>query len=157
MLKKILLCSIIYIILLQNVSAVGIGVTPGNLTFRVQAGASDTESLFVINTGTEISNYVVYVDEDYADWFDISPDNFSLDASENKEVILKLRSPFSTKGNYEFKVYTVSSSPSSDFNVGSGIKVPVHVFVSNAGLKIGLLLLIIVIGTGGLYYFKNRK
>ena len=157
MLKKILLCITVYVILSQTVSAIGIGVTPGNLTFSVQAGASDTESLFVINTGTEVSNYRVYVDEDYADWFDISPDNFSLGASENKEVTLKLKPPISTKGEFDLKVYAVSSSPSSDFSVGSGIKVPVHALVSNTGLKMGLLLLLIVIGTGGFYYFKYRK
>lgn len=157
MLKKIIVCITIYIIFLQTVSAIGVGVTPGNLTFSVQAGSSDTESLFVINTGTEVSNYRVYVDEYYADWFDISPDNFSLGANENKEVTLKLKPPISTKGGFEFKVYTVSSSPSSDFSVGSGIKVPVHVMVSNTGLKMGLLLLLVVIGAGGLYYLKNRK
>jgi hypothetical protein len=68
MLKKILLCITIYIIFSQTVSAIGVGVTPGNLTFSVQAGSSDTESLYVINTGTEVSNYRVYADEYYADW-----------------------------------------------------------------------------------------
>ena len=157
MLKKILLCITIFVILSQTVSAIGIGVTPGNLTFSVQAGVPDTKSLFVINTGTEVSNYRVYVDENYADWFDISPDNFSLGASENKEVTLKLKPPISTKGEFDLKVYAVSSSPFSDFSVGSGIKIPVHVIVSNTGLKMGLLLLLVVIGAGGLYYLKNRK
>ena len=157
MLKKIIICITIYIIFSQTVSAIGVGVTPGNLTFSVQAGSSDTESLYVINTGTEVSNYRVYVDEDYADWFDISPDNFSLGASENKEVTLKLKPPLSAKGEFDLKVYAVSSPSSSDFNVGSGIKVPVHIIVSNTGLIMGILLVLLVIGTGGLYYIKNRK
>ena len=157
MLKKILLCITIFIILSQTVSAVGIGITPGNLTFSVHAGIPDTKSLYVINTGTEISNYRVYVDKDYADWFDISPDNFSLGASENKEVTLKLKPPLSAKGEFDLKVYAVSSPASSDFNVGSGIKVPVHVIVSNTGLIMGMLLVLLVIGASGLYYIKNKK
>ena len=157
MLKKLIICILFYLILLQTVSAIGVGVTPGSLNFSVQAGGSDTKSLFVINTGTEVSNYKVYVDDDYADWFDITPDNFNLSANENKEVILKIKPPLSVKGKFDFKVYAVSSSPSSDFSVGSGIKVPVHTHVSNTGIMVGILLLLLVIGAGGFYYFKNKK
>ncbi|MBN2489056.1 MAG: hypothetical protein JXA98_08515 [Methanosarcinaceae archaeon] len=141
----------------QTVSAIGVGVTPGNLNFSAQAGGSDTKSLFVINTGTEVSNYRVYVDEDYAGWFEISPDNFSLGVNENKEVILKLKPPLSTKGELDFKVYAVCSSQSSDFSVGSGIKVPVHATVSNSGIMLGMLLALVIIGAGGFYYLKNKK
>jgi len=157
MFKQIFICIILCLIFIQTVSAIGVGVTPGNLSFSVQAGGSDTESLFVINTGTEVSNYKVYVDEDYADWFDISPNDFNLSANENKEVILKLKPHISTKGEFDFKAYAVSSSPSSDFSVGSGIKVPVHTHVSNTGLMMGILLLLLVIGAGGFYYVKNKK
>lgn len=157
MFKQIFMCIILCLIFIQTVSAIGVGVTPGNLSFNVQAGGSDTESLFVINTGTEVSNYEVYVDEDYADWFDISPNDFNLSANENKEVKLKLKPHISTKGEFDFKVYAVSSSPSSDFSVGSGIKVPVHATVSNTGLIVGMLLAVLVIGVGGVYYYKSRK
>jgi hypothetical protein len=157
MFKKILIIIILCFIFTQTVSAIGVGITPGSLNFNVQAGGSDTKSLFVINTGTDVSNYKVYVDEDYADWFDISPDNFNLSTSENKEVILKIKPPLSVKGEFDFKVYAVSSSPSSDFSVGSGIKVPVHTTVSNTGIMVGILLLLLVIGAGGFYYFKSKK
>lgn len=157
MFKKILIIIILCFIFTQTVSAIGVGITPGSLNFNVQAGGSDTKSLFVINTGTDVSNYKVYVDEDYADWFDISPDNFNLSASENKEVILKIKPPLFVKGEFDFKVYAVSSSPSSDFSVGSGIKVPVHTTVSNTGIMVGILLLLLVIGAGGFYYFKSKK
>ncbi|MCG7848156.1 MAG: hypothetical protein MIO93_03115 [ANME-2 cluster archaeon] len=157
MFKKILIFIMLCFIFTQTASAIGIGVTPGSLNFSVQAGGADTKSLFVINTGTEVSNYKVYVDDDYADWFDISPDNFNLNASEHKEVKLKLKPPISAKGEFDFKVYAVSSSPSSDFSVGSGIKVPVHTYVSNTGLMVSILLLLLVIGAGGFYYFTRRK
>jgi P pilus assembly chaperone PapD len=90
MLKKIIICVIIYTIFSQTVAAIAVGVTPASLDFDVQVGSSDTISLLVINTGTEITNYKVYADEEYADWFDISPDTFNLNAGEQKEVKLKL-------------------------------------------------------------------
>jgi|LGVC01.1.fsa_nt_gb hypothetical protein len=156
--KFFLIFIILYLISLQSVSAIGIGVTPGTLNFSVQVGISDTQSLHVINTGTEVSNYRVYVDENYADWFDISPDNFTLGANENKEVILTLTPSLSSKGEFDFKIYAVSSSPSSDFSVGSGIKVPVHANVSNSGITVASILLVLsVIGIGSFYYLGKRK
>jgi hypothetical protein len=132
-------------------------VTPGNLNFSAQVGGSDTESLFVANTGTEVLNYKVYVDEDYIDWFDILPDNFNLSSSEIKEVKLKLKPPLSAKEEYDFKAYVFASSPSSDFCVGSDIKVPVQATVSNSGIKLGILLALLVIGAGGVLLLQRQK
>ena len=157
MVKKLTICLIMYLLLLDPVSAIGVGVTPGSLNYSVQAGGSDVRSLFVINTGTEVSNYEVYVDEDYADWFDISPDNFNLNAGEHEEVELKLKPPISTKGEFDFKAYAVSSSPSSDFSVGSGIKVPVHATVSNSGLMVCILFILMIAGTGVFYHIRKKS
>jgi hypothetical protein len=133
-------------------------VTPGNLNFSAQVGGSDTESLFLLNTGTEVLNYKVYVDEDYVDWFDILPDNFNLSDSENKEVIFRLKPPLSANGEYEFKVYIVASSPSSDLCVDSNIMVPVHGTVSNSGIKLGILLVLVsVIGAGGILLIQKQQ
>ena len=132
-------------------------VTPGNLNFSMQVGGSDTKSLFVVNTGTEVSNYKVYVDEDYVDWFDILPDNFNLSGGENKEVIFRLKPPLSANGEYGFKLYIVASHPSSDFCEGSDIKVPVQATVSNSGIKFGILLVLSVIGAGGVLLLQRQK
>jgi uncharacterized membrane protein len=155
MVKKLTICLIMYLLLLHPVSAIGVGVTPGSLNYSVQAGGSDTKLLFVINTGTEVSNYKVYVDEDYADWFDISPDNFNLNAGEHEEVELKLKPPISAKGEFDFRAYAVSSSPSSDFSVGSGIKVPVHATVSNSGIMLVILTVFIIFSAG--VFYRIRK
>jgi P pilus assembly chaperone PapD len=156
MFKNIIICVIIYLILSQTVAAIAVGVTPGNLYFDSQVGIPDTKSLFVINTGTEVTNYEVYVDEDYSEWFDISPVNFNLNASENKEVKLKLNPPISTKGEFEFKAYIVASSPSSDFSVGSGIKVPVYATVSNSGITL-VIILALTAGTGIFLRIRKNK
>jgi len=132
-------------------------VTPSNLNFSAQVGGSDTESLFLLNTGTEVLNYKVYVDEDYVDWFDILPDNFNLSSSEKKEVKLILKPPLSANGEYGFKLNIVASHPSSDFCEGSDIKVPVQATVSNSGIKLGILLVLSVIGAGGILLLQRQQ
>ena len=132
-------------------------VTPGNLNFSAQVGGSDTKSLFVVNTGTEVSSYNVYVDEDYVDWFDILPDNFNLSGNDNKEVKLKLKPPLSVKGEYDFKVYVVASPSSSDFCSGININMPVQATVSNSGIKLGILLVLLVIGAGGVLLLQRQQ
>ena len=132
-------------------------VTLGNLNFSVQVGGSDTKSLFVVNTGTEVSSYKVYVDEYYVDWFDILPDNFNLSGNETKEVKLKIKPHLSAKGEYDLKVYVVASPLSSDFCMGSDIKVPVQSIVSNSGIKFGILLVLSVIGAGGVLLLQRQQ
>ena len=151
------MCIMLYLMFTQTVSAFGVGVTPGNLDFSMQIGGSDTESLFVFNTGTEVSNYKVYVDKDYADWFDISPDNFTLNANENKEVILTLKPQISAIGDFNFMAYVVVSSTSSDISIGHGIKIPVHAKVSNSGIMLTILLILIIVGAGVSYRIRTNK
>jgi len=156
MLIKMLRYIILYLMFTQIVSASGVGVTPGNLDFSAQIGGSDTKSLFVFNTGTEVSNYKVYVDKDYADWFDISPDNFTLSANENKEVILKLKPQTSAAGDFNFMAYVVVSSTSSDVSIGHGIKIPVHAKVSNSGIMLTILLILIIVCAGAGYLIRKK-
>ena len=149
-------CIILYLMFIQTVSASRVGVTSGNLNFNAQIGGSDTKSLFVFNTGTEVSNYKVYVDKDYADWFDISPDNFTLSANENKEVILTLKPQIYSIGDFNFMAYVVVSSTSSDVSIGHGIKIPVHAKVSNSGIMLTILLILIIVGAGVSYRIRKN-
>ena len=147
----------LYLMFTEIVSASGVGITPGNFDFSVQIGGLDTKSLFVFNTGTQVSNYKVYVDNDYADWFDISPDNFTLSANENKEVIFTLKPQISAIGDFNFMAYVVASSTSSDISIGQGIKIPVHAKVSNSVIMITILTILIITGAGMSYHIRKRK
>jgi hypothetical protein len=146
---------ILILIFIPPASAVGIGVAPAELNFSAQVGISDSKILYVINTGDEDSGYRVYVDERYRDWFTISPENFTLAPDENKAVKLSLSPPISARGNFTTLIYAVSYSPSSEFKVGGGIKVPAHVKVSNSGLMLGLASLSLI--TIGVVYYMRRK
>lgn len=142
-------------LLIPAASAVGIGVAPAELNFSAQVGTSDSRILYVINTGNEVSDYRVYVDERYRDWFTISPENFTLAPGKNEAVKLSLSPPITASGNFTTLVYAVSYSPSSEFKVGSGIKVHANVKVSNSGLLLGSAALLLI--TTGLVYYARRK
>ncbi len=152
--KKWIFILMVGLLFIPDTSAVGVGVAPAELNFSVQVGSSDSRILYVINTGTEESGYKVYVDEKYRDWFTISPENFTLAPGENEAVKLSLSPPITASGNFTTLVYAVSYSPSSEFRVGGGIKVPAHVKVSNSGLLLGSAALLV---TMGLVYYARRK
>jgi hypothetical protein len=151
------MCIMFYLMFTQMVSASGVGITPGNLNFSAQIWGSDTKSLIVFNTGAGVSDYKVYMDKDYADWFDISPDNFTLSANENKEVILTLKPQISAIGDFNFMAYVVVSSTSSDVGIGHGIMIPVHAKVSNSGIMLAILIILIITGVGVFYCIRKRK
>nr|WP_321498698.1 hypothetical protein [uncultured Methanolobus sp.] len=164
MFKKPLLSTvfiIIFICSVANVSAVGVGVSPANMTFDSHVGITGFQSLFVINDGESVSDYRVYVDDKYVDWFSISPNNFTLQPGEHKEVIIGLKPPISASGNYEMKAYVIASAPSSNFEVGSGIKIPVKMKVSNKGLfYVSGAILVLAVGimlTGTRWNRKRRQ
>jgi len=97
------------------------------------------------------------MDNDYADWLDISPDNFTLSANENKEVIFTLKSQISAAGNFNFMAYVVVSSTSSKVSIGHGIKIPVHVKVSNSGIMLTILSILIIIVDGVSHLIRKNK
>jgi hypothetical protein len=146
---------------MTNTSAVGVGVSPANMTFDAHVRITDSQSLFVINDGQSVSDYRVYVDDQYIDWFTMSPNNFTLQPGEHKEVIIRLKAPISANGNYDMKAYVIASAPSSNFEVGSGIKIPVRMNVSNKGLFYAsgaiLILAIGMMATGSRWRKKRRQ
>lgn len=128
-------------------SAIGVGVSPANLSFDAHVGIMDSRSLFVINDGDGISDYNLYVDDEYTGWFTVTPHNFTLQPGEYKEVTVELRPPITARGNYDLKAYVIATAPSSGFEIGSGIKIPVRLSVSNAGLYYaGVFLAVLLIG-----------
>jgi LPXTG-motif cell wall-anchored protein len=152
--KKWFIILVLGLLFIPGTSAVGVGVAPAELNFSVQVGSSDSKILYVINTGSEESGYKVYVDEEYRDWFTITPENFTLAPDENKGVNITLSPPISASGNFNILIYAVSYSPSSEFKVGGGIKVPANVKVSNSGI---LLISGALMATGFVYYMRRKK
>ncbi len=143
--------------LTQSAGAVSVGVSLANMSFDVQAGMSEIKSIYVINTGVEESRYLLYVDDEYTDRVTISNTNFTMGPGEDKEVTFEFRPSLADSGELDFMAYVVSTDPSSDFAVGSGIKVPIHAEVSNTGLIAAASFTLLFFTTLGIIRIKKKK
>lgn len=157
MLKRLLLIVIICIYSVNIALSIGVGVAPANMTFNSYVGLGNSQSLFVKNDGSETANYRLYVDDDYVNWFSITPNNFTLSAGDYKEVEVTVKPPITASGDFDMKAYVVATSLSSDFEVGSGIKIPVHINVSNTSLYIALAAAILLVAVITARIARNRK
>ena len=110
-------------------SSIGVGASPGNLSFRLAPETSAEQSLYVINTGNETATYGIFVEGDACeDWFTFSSTSFDLKAGEYREVKVKLNVPATEETDVECNIKipcTVSGKI-----VGAGIIIPVHIEIS---------------------------
>jgi hypothetical protein len=124
------------------VSASGVGVSPSHLEFGNNSSSFDS-ILYVINTGERDSLYRLYVDTEYEDWFNISPDELLLAPDQVAEVQVTVSTPWFTSGEHTAYIRVISFEATSDLQVGAGIKVPVY--ISTGGYLLALIIGISVI------------
>jgi len=109
-------------------SALGIGVSPGKMEFSTRPGGTEVQTLHVINQSDRESKFQVYVEGEGAEWFEITPDEFTLGPKGVKDVAIELAPPLNTDPeDYDLFVCVASVSPGSNLRIGAGIKVPAHV------------------------------
>ncbi|MDI9394259.1 MAG: hypothetical protein QM426_02075 [Euryarchaeota archaeon] len=112
-------------------SSIGIGVNPGNMSFKLSPDTSEEQSLYVINTGKETARYEVFVDDStYEDWFRFSSSSFDLKAGEYKEVKVALNVPATAETDVECKIKIPCTA--SGENIGTGVIIPVHIEISTS-------------------------
>jgi hypothetical protein len=128
---KIVLFISVLLISLQGTAAygMGIGVSPGNMSFKLAPGTSAEQQIYVINTGNETARYDIFVNEStYQNWFTFSSSSFDLKAGETKEVKATLKIPASAETDIKCKIYIPCTVPGK--SVGAGVIIPVHVELS---------------------------
>jgi hypothetical protein len=109
-------------------SGIGVGVSPGNLSFELSPGTYAEQSLYVINTGNETATYNIFVDNcTCSGWFGFSPSSFDLRAGEVREVKVTLKVPTLAESGAECKIKIPCTAVGSD--IGTGIIVPAHIEV----------------------------
>lgn len=143
--RFLILLSILLVLFPSQVSAAGIGASPGKLDFDVRTGGSATQTLYVINTGDSQAHYKVCVDEEYEDWFDFTPKEFSLVPQASEGVLITVSPPFLSFGNCDTYLSIVTVASSSPLGVNIGIKVPIHIHITNPLLPVGIAIAALIV------------
>jgi len=123
-----------------------LGIAPRELEFNVYPGSSANETLYVINTGDSEAEYEIYVDEEYKDWFDIAPSEFTLVPAEVKEVEIIASPPLLSHGDYAIRIYIIAANPSLQLGVGTGVKVPVQLHIASWPLYVAIGMVALLAG-----------
>jgi len=153
---SILLLPIIGIALAASSAlALSVGVSPGRMDFTVRPGGTEVQTLNVINQSGQPSHFQVYIDGGNQGWFEIIPEEFTLNGGEARGVEIAVApSLFTTAGDHDFDMCVVCLPPETELRVGAGVKVPTHVQVTEfpvmalgwwIAIAAALLVLIIVI------------
>lgn len=152
-------CLVIAIMLLFPISllAAGVGIAPGELEFNVYPGRSANETLYVINTGDSEAEYEIYVDEEYKDWFDIAPSEFTLVPAGVKEVEVIASPPLFSRGNYAIRLYVAATNPSPQLGMGAGIKVPVQLHIAIWPLYVAIGMVALLVGLAAFLVWRRNR
>jgi len=125
-----LLSIIVLLSFSSSALAVGVGVTPGKMEFRVRPGGIEAQTLSVVNPSDEESQFMVYVEGEHEEWFRITPGEFTLGPQESRGIEVAVAPPLTTfiaTEHHDFSVCVVSLTPGYDLNLGAGARVAAHV------------------------------
>jgi len=142
--------------------AFGIGVAPGKMEFSLRPGDTEMQTLHVINQANQKSAFQVYVEGANEEWFIITPGEFTLNAQESKSVEILIAPPLTTAPEErDFSICVVSIPPNSDLSIGAGIKVPIHVQVTELPVmaiqwRIASVVILAIVAVGLLVLWRRK-
>jgi len=142
--------------------AFGIGVTPGKMEFSIRPGDAEVQTLHVINQANQKSEFQVYVEGESEAWFTITPGEFTLNAQETKGVEILVAPPLTTvPKDHDFSICVVSIPPNSDLSIGAGIKISIHVQVTELPVMaihwwIVSAVIVIAVVIGMLFWWRRK-
>ena len=117
-------------LLLLPLPASALGVTPAELDFTAPAGGQATATMDLVNDEEQPQSYRIYVDEEYRDWFTISPQEVLLSPQQSGQIEITVSPPPNTTGEHTAFLYITSAGPSSGLQVALGIKVRANIMVN---------------------------
>jgi hypothetical protein len=112
----------------NSVLAIGIGVKPSFLDLELKVGQSKEIKILVYNISQEAGIFQVFPDE-LNEWIKIEPNNFRLEAGENKEVKIKILAKEEGERVTNLSVLATPLNRRS-FSVGPGLKIPLKLNVN---------------------------
>lgn len=152
--RWLILLAILVMLFPYQVSAAGIGVSPGRLDFNVYSWGSATKTLHVFNARDSETHYKAYMAEEYEDWFDLAPDEFSIPPQASQEVLITVSPPFLSFGG-ETYLYIVTTGSPLPLGINMGIKVPIHIHISYLPLLVGIGIATLIV-TVVIFLMKRR-
>ena len=156
------LAIIITILIPSSVWSMGLGVSPGKMEFSVRPGGTESQILQIINQSDSPSDFEVYVEGENAEWFKVTPGEFTLGANEVNEVEIVLSPPLTAEPQqYELSVCVISLPPGSDLRLGAGIKVPTQVQVTELPVMsiqwwVVSAVILVVVAAGITVWWKRK-
>lgn len=166
----ILLFVFCFLFSFDSVLAIGIGTKPPFLDLELRVGQSKKTKILVYNISQEAGIFQVFPDE-LNDWIKIEPNNFRLEAEENREVKITI---LAKEDGIKATNLSVLANPldRQSFSVGPGLKVPLRLnvkkerliflafalgFISQNWIWIAGILMVCLIGFFLVKYFKREK
>ncbi len=132
------------------VHGIGIGVNPAKMEFEMGTGENVWKNITVSNPESAELRYQVYIENKSIDWIKISDPGFSLESDQKKQITVQFTPTTGEVGEFDAKICVVTLKPGGSFNIGSGVKIPVHITIEKSATPFYTNPIIIVLMLSGL-------
>lgn len=126
---RILFAIFCFLFSFNQVSAIGIGASPSSLDLELKLGQPKEVKILVYNISKEAGIFKVFPDE-LNDWIKITPDNFRLEAGENREIKIEI---IAKENGRKATNLSVSATPldRASFSLSPGLKIPLKLSIED--------------------------
>ncbi len=132
------------------VHGIGIGVNPAKMEVEMETGENVWKNITVSNPESAELGFQVYIENQSIDWIKISDLEFSLEPHQKKQISVQFTPTADEVGEFDAKICVVTLKPSGGFNIGSGVKIPVHITIEKSETTFYTNPIIIVLIISGL-------
>jgi hypothetical protein len=132
------------------VHGIGIGVNPAKMEVEMGTGENVWKNITVSNPESAELGFQVYIENQSIDWIKISDPEFSLEPHQKKQITVQFTPTADEVGEFDAKICVVTLKPSGGFNIGSGVKIPVHITIEKSETTLYTNPIIIVLIISGL-------
>ena len=142
------------------VSAIGIGVNPAKLELEIENGDTIYQNITVSNPDNIELVFHIYTDDEFNEWITIADPNFSLGPYQEKEVGIYFTPLTEKAGTFNTTIFAVALNPDSNINLGSGVKIPVTVYLKksmNSYYTNPITIVLILIASILIFVYMRRR
>ncbi len=109
----------------------GFQVSPDRFDIQASAGTTIQRTLHIHNNQGETARFQIDIEEpEFGDLFQFEDSDFSLSGYESKTINFTMKSLPAETDDYMVHIRVLSLSDSSGINIGTGIKIPINIQLS---------------------------